>query len=216
MKKLTEVLGLRVMGIKEGRDKGIINDVVINASEKRVDILILKDSRGYGFYGLAFGEVLGIGADYAITASIEKIKKLYESKELLEVTEKGFYLQGATALSSAGDILGTVSDFGFTPKTGAIEKLYLENGAEFSADKIAVLAGNTVFLNLGDDVFTPAEPKLSDIEESSVKFLLGKTVKTAVTSDDGAFTAEEGTVLTEDILAEAARHDALLTLTLNI
>ncbi len=216
MKKSTEVLGLKVMGIKEGRDKGIIQDIVINAAEKSVDYLILKDSRGYGFYGINFKEVLGMGADYAITATIENVKKIYESKELLEVTEKGFYLLGATALSSAGDIIGEVSDFSFNPKSGAIERLFLSNGNEFLADKIAALAGNTAFLNLGDAEFAPEESAYSEIEEDSIRFLLGKSVKTAVTSEDGKFTVSAGTELTQEILKQAAAHDALLTLTLNV
>ena len=216
MKKSTEVLGLKVMGIKEGRDKGIIQDIVINAAGKSVDHLILKDSRGYGFYGIAFKEVLGMGADYAITSTIENVKKIYESKELLEVTEKGFYLLGATALSSTGDIIGEVSDFAFNPKTGAIEKLFLGNGNEFLADKIAALAGNTAFLNQGEAEFAPEQSGYSEIEEDSIRFLLGKVVKTAVTSDDGEFTVSVGTELTRDILEQAAAHDALLTLTLNV
>ncbi len=216
MKKSTEVLGLKVMGIKEGRDKGIIQDIVINAAEKSVDYLILKDSRGYGFYGINFKDVLGMGADYAITATIENVKKIYESKELLEVTEKGFYLLGATALSSVGDIIGEVSDFSFNPKSGAIEKLLLSNGNEFLSDKIAALAGNTAFLNLGDAEFAPEESAYSEIEEDSIRFLLGKAVKTAVTSEDGKFTVSAGTELTQEILKQAAAHDALLTLTLNV
>ncbi len=216
MKKATEILGLKVMGIKEGRDKGVIQDIVINAAEKSVDYLVLKDSRGYGFYGLAFKDVLGMGADYAITATVENVKKLYESKELLEVTEKGFYILGATALSSAGDIIGEVNDFGFHPKSGAIEKLFLSNGTEFLGDKVVSLAGNTAFLNLGEAEFAPEQPAYSEIEEDSIRFLLGKFVKTAVTSDDGAFTVEPGTELTRGLLEQAAAHDALLTLTLNV
>ena len=216
MKKSTEVLGLKVMGIKEGCDKGVIADIVINAQAKKADYLILKDSRGYGFYGMNFSDLLGIGADYAVTASIGNIKKLYESKELLEAAEKGFYLMGATVLSSAGNIIGAVKDFSLDAKTGALDKVYLDNGMEFFADKILSLAGSTVFLALENEEFAPAQPSLSEIEESSVKFLLGKTVTSDVVSDDNAYTVMAGTELTQDVLNEAARHDLLLTLTLNV
>lgn len=215
MKKSTEVLGLKVIGIKEGTDKGVIQDIVIDAEGKKISHLILKDSRGYGFYGLAFGEVMGIGADYVIVPTISGVKKLYESQELLEVIEKGFYLLGATVLSSGGDIIGEVKDFSFNPKGGALERIMLNNGEDFPAEKIASLAGSTVFVNLGD---APSEHVLPEegIEADSVRFLLGKTLRSAVVSEDGAFVAEAGTLLTEEVLGEASKHDALLLLTLNV
>ena len=215
MKKSTDVLGLKVIGVKEGTDKGVIQDIVIDAEAKKVSCLILKDSRGYGFYGLSFVDIQGIGADYVITPTISSIRKLYESKELLEVIEKGFYLLGAAALSSEGDIVGVVKDFGFSPKTGALEKLMLDNGAEYLADKIRALAGSTVFLNLGETDFDPDEPK-GGIEADSFRFLLNKTLKNTVKSEDGKFVAEAGTLLGEEVLREAGKHDALLTLTLNV
>lgn len=220
MKKSTEVLGLKVIGIKEGTDKGVIQDMIIDAAGKRISHLILKDSRGYGFYGLSFEDVLGIGADYAVIPTLGRIHRLYESGDLIEAVEKGFYLLGATALSSSGDILGAVEEFGFAPKGGAIESLKLNTGAEYTAEQIAAIAGNTVFLNLGDEqaVLTGVEPALPEegIEADSIRFLLGKTLKNTVDSEDGAFSVAAGTLLSEDVLREAALHDALLTLTLNV
>lgn len=217
MKRATEVLGLKVMGIREGRDKGIIQDVMINAAEKSVEYYIVKDSRGYGFYAIARKDVIGVGADYAVTPSIENVKKLYESRELLEATEKGFYMLGAAAISNAGDIIGEVNDFSYSGKNGEIQKLFLDNGNEFLADKIAALAGSTVFLNLGDEPFaTSVTAKSMGIEEESIQFLLGKTVKSAVVSEDRQFSVDQDTVLTQEILEEAARHDAILILTLNV
>ncbi len=218
MKKATEVLGLKVMGVKEGRDKGVIQDIVINAAKKSVEYLILKDSRGYGFYALAFKDVLGAGADYAVTASVENVKKLYESKELLEATEKGFYILGATALSNTGDIIGEVADFCFSMKSGQLEKVILGDGAEFTFAQIETLAGSTVFIRLDDAQSDAAaeDPKLSQIEGESIKFLLGKTVKNTTESEDGKFVVKENTVLTQSILDEAVKHDAILLLTLNV
>lgn len=221
MKKSTEVLGLKVIGIKEGIDKGVIQDMIIDAEGKKISHLILKDSRGYGFYGLALADVLGIGADYAIIPTLSCIGKLYESGDLLQAVENGFYLLGATALSSGGDIIGTVEEFGFAPKGGKIESIKLDNGSEYTADQIAALAGSTVFLNLGDEKIElgakkdPAIPE-DGIEADSIRFLMNKTLKTTASSEDGAFTVEAGTLLTEDVLKEAAKHDALLTLTLNV
>jgi len=223
MKKSSEVLGLKVMGIKEGKDKGIVQDIVVDAAEKRVGYLIVKDSRGYGFYGLAYGDVLGIGANFVTTSSIDNVKKLYENREYLEAAETGFYVLGASVLTDSGDIVGEAVDFGFSVKTGQIETLIADNGAAFPAGKIAALAGSTVFVSEAVQAQPaavaaekPAPPKISELEVESVKFLTGKTVSSRVESIDGQFSIEEGTLLTEDILEEAAAHDALLMLTLNV
>ncbi len=217
MKKSSEVLRLKVMGIREGRDKGTIEDILINAVTKLVEYYIIKHGRGYGFYALACKDVIGIGADYAITSSADNVKRLYEFKELLEATEKGFYIIGATVLSSSGDIIGEVNDFSYSEKTGELQKLFLDNGNEFLADKIAALAGNTVFLNLEEyPVAPPESDRLSEIEEESIQFLLGKTLKTAVISEDGEFHVDTNVVLTRELLEEAAKHDAILTLTINV
>ncbi|MEL7610230.1 MAG: PRC-barrel domain-containing protein [Bacillota bacterium] len=219
MKKASEVLGLKVIGIREGSDKGIVQDVVLNAAQKRVEYLILKGSHEYGFYALSFKDVLGMGADYATTSSIDNVKKIYQTKELLEAIENGFYILGAKVLTDSGNILGVAVDFGFSAKTGQIETLTLDNGAEYSSEHIAVLAGATVFVSNADAPFetAPSEaPKISELEAESIRFLEGKTVTSRVESEDGLFVAEEGTLLTAELLQEAAAHDALLMLTLNV
>lgn len=223
MKKSSEVLGLKVMGIKEGKDKGVVQDIVVNAAQKCVEYLIVKSSRGYGFYGLAYGDVLGIGANFVTTASIDNVKKLYENKEYLEAAETGFYVLGASVLTDSGDIVGEAVDFAFSAPTGQIEALRVDNGEEIDAGKIAALAGSTVFVSeaapaqpASAAAEQPAPPKISELEVESVKFLTGKTVNSRVESMDGQFVIEEGTLLTQEILEEAADHDALLMLTLNV
>ena len=42
MKKTTQLLGLPIMGIKEGMQKGIVTDFMIDANTKKVKYLILR------------------------------------------------------------------------------------------------------------------------------------------------------------------------------
>ncbi|MEG1859258.1 MAG: hypothetical protein RR193_02855, partial [Christensenellaceae bacterium] len=113
MKKSSEVLGLKVMGIREGLEEGVAQDFMIDSTTKKVEYLILKNSSGYGFRALKISDILGIGADYIMTATVENARKIYESKDILEVIEKGFFMLGTTALSSTGDVIGRVTDFTF-------------------------------------------------------------------------------------------------------
>ena len=226
MKKASEVLGLKVMGIREGLESGLAQDFMIDAGNKSVQYLILKDSDGYGFRAIAIGDVLGIGADYVMTPTVENAKKMYESKEILEVIEKGFFILGSTALSSAGDIVGRVTDFSFDEKSGGLDTLILDNGQAYDGQKIASLAGKMVFLDpTGSSILTPptpvpeeeSSPRHSLLEQESMAYLLGKVVREDVTSGDGTLRITAGTVLTEELLAQTAKHsDVLLALTLEI
>ena len=77
MKKSSETLGLKVMGIKEGLENGTAQDLMIDASKRTVEYLILKDNSGYGFRAIATKDILGIGTDYIMTPTIENAKKIY-------------------------------------------------------------------------------------------------------------------------------------------
>lgn len=299
MKKSSDVLGLKIMGIKEGTESGLIHDFMIDPETASVEYLMIKTERGYGFRALKIADVMGIGTDYVMTGSLENAKKLYESPELLEEIEKGFFMMGTMVLSSSGDVIGSrVQDFIFDEKDGKIHTLLLDNNEEFSADTIASLAGGIVVVDVDKaegfsssetatepsfkaepvpepkpepapapkaepapapkpepapapkaapaPVAAPAPapapaPKVapapaqkpapapaavasaapkpggsSAIEDESAAFLLGKTVKTEVASDDGAFKINAGTVLTQEIINLAKKHDVILTLTLNV
>lgn len=267
MKKSSEVLGLKVIGIREGIENGIAQDFMIDTESKKIKYLILKSSSGYGFRVMNVTDVEAIGADYIITGSVENAINIYESKEIMEEIEKGFFILGTTVLSSSGNIIGTVSDFTFEEKTGEMDRIMLNDGHEFAASNIATLAGKMVFINedgavskpasipdeavfeavtieepaviaeepapvfepvMEEPVFEPVveqiapEPEVAEsparsaLEQESINFLLGKTVKSEVLSDDGMFRLEAGTELTEEIINLAEKHDAILTLTLSV
>jgi uncharacterized protein YrrD len=258
MKKSSEVLGLRVIGIREGQENGVTQDFMIDTVSKNMKYLLLKSSVGYGFRVMKVGDIEAIGADYVITSTVRNAINIFESKEIMEEVEKGYYILGATVLSSTGDIIGIVSDFSFDEKTGELETIMMDNGNEFGAEKIATLAGRMVFIDprgeytaqavreasaeevsgeeaQGEPAIEVAEevaaeepvaekqpvveaeaPVRSALEQESINFLLGKTVKNEVVSDDGMFRLEAGAELTEDIINLAEQHDAILTLTLSV
>ncbi len=261
MKKSSEVLGLKVIGIQEGQENGIAQDFMIDTISKNIKYLILKSSSGYGFRVMNVTDVEAIGTDYIITSSVENAINIYESKEIMEEMEKGFFILGTTVLSSTGDIIGTVADFTFEEKTGEMDTIILNDGNTFNASNIATLAGKMVFIDqqrqhmqpqeqiaqqqevavaieepvvepevILEEQFVPEEVPVvveeapvveetserSALEQESIAFLLGKTVKSEVLSDDGMFRLEAGTELTEEIINLAEKHDAILTLTLSV
>lgn len=222
MKKATEILGLTVMGVREGRENGVAQDFMVDPVTKDVKYLILKSNNGYEFRALALTDVMGIGSDYIMTATTENAKKMYESKELLEQIEKGFFLLDTTALSSNGNIMGRIVDFEVEEKTGKVGNLEMEDGTGFPMSKVATLAGRMVFVDQSGEplvrVATEQEPvkEESALDKESYEFLTGKTLMSDVHSDDGSFMLPAGTILTEEILREAAARDMMLMLTLSV
>ena len=215
MKKLTEVLGLKLMGIKEGQESGVVQDIMVDPETRSATYVVLKGSTGYGFYAIPFGDVTGFGTDYMVTSTIRNAVKIYESQELLRIMENGFFLAGATAVSSAGNVMGSVSDFGFDTKTGKIGEILLDSGIRYELTRTDSLVGKLVFIHQDEE--EPDQPESADSTDSETRqFLLGKAVTDDLVSDDGLFSIEKGTVLTEQILEEAEAHDMLLTLTLNV
>lgn len=223
MKKAIDILGLKVMGVREGRENGVAQDFMVDPASKDVKYLILKSNNGYEFRALALSDVMGIGSDYIMTATAENAKKMYESRELLEQIEKGFFLLDTTALSSSGDIMGRIVNFEMDEKTGKIGNLELETGAEFPMDKVATLAGRMVFVDPSGANLTriatadaPPQNEASALEKESYAFLTGKMLTSDVKNEDGSFALVAGTILTEEILGEASKRDMLLSLTLNV
>ncbi|MGI6153325.1 MAG: hypothetical protein ACOYJB_05770 [Christensenellaceae bacterium] len=345
MKKASEVLGLSVLGIKEGAEKGITEDFMINAERKSVEYLILKSGHGYELRAIPIEDVLGIGEDYVMTSTIENAKMIYESQELLEIISNGFSILGAKLITNTGNVLGTISEFTFEESDGSLITLTLENGDEYDGTMLSSLAGQIAVIDLEsqkeeeepsegeapsyfgnfmadapeeiieeeviteevqpedgptaedieserldderreeqarqdeeearlekerqeelqrqeerkqqlleeerrreeerleelrkegllDDVAPaeeeekssplealrqatqPKEQKNSALEEQSASFLLGKTVKNDVVSEDGAIRLAAGTVLTQEVINMAKQHDLILTLTLNV
>lgn len=226
MKRASEVLGLKVLGIMEGQENGNAQDFMVDPQTKKVEYLVLKTSHGYGFNALRIADVMGIGADYIMTQSIGNAKKMYESKEILEQIERGFFMLGTTVLSAAGDVVGKVEDFSFDEKEGTIGALYLDGQAEIEGSRIVAMAGKMVFVE-ANGMGMPAPRQIEKkeqpgdmegtFEKESLSYLMGKTTKDTIISEDGSFRIEAGTVLTAGLLKQAARFDdVLLTLTLNV
>ena len=245
MKQTKQVLGLPVMGMKEGKTQGIAVDFMIDAEAKRIRYIILKNEIGYGFRIIAIEDVKGIGANYIMTSTIDNAKKLYECPDLLKEMESALYgsdLLGAKVLSVVGNILPEVREFTFDEQTGNVENLILANGKDYLSSVIATLARDVVFLDIDEEPVEefyvekteevvaveeeqPAAPA-AQAEEKPVQlsayamaqrdFLLGHTVSFDIVDSTGKVVIPQGTVVTDEIIAYAEKMDVSADLALNV
>jgi sporulation protein YlmC with PRC-barrel domain len=218
MNSASTVAKLSIVSINEGEQIAVVQNLLVNRKSKKVEYLSVAHSGSDALPALlSFRDIMGIGKDYIIIKSADDIKVINDDKSLVPGAKDCLLLTGIRVLSSAGNIIGTITDYVIDEKSGEIEKLLLDDDQEIDGNKLLTLSAKFVLADIdgetGDTLDTEAEVGL---DEESIAYLVGKTVNADITSEDGEFFITKGTVLTEELIEEAAKHDALLRLTMGI
>lgn len=111
MKKSVEIIGLPVISIDEGRELGIIRDVVINPTAKEVAALLIEDRKWFlGAKTFPFSAISGIG-QYAVTIKkSEAVTSVLDSSDLLDLLASDIKIIGSKILTKTGQIQGKIID----------------------------------------------------------------------------------------------------------
>ena len=121
MKASQQILGLPVMSVEEGRQVGVVRDLVLNPRRGTLDFILVEDGTWYlGAKILRFSNVLGIGA-FALT--VERISSLVEAAgcpEALELLRAGFKLPGVKIITKKGRLIGTAGEYYVSEESGEI------------------------------------------------------------------------------------------------
>ena len=218
MNSASTVAKLSIVSINEGEQVAVVQNLLVNRKSKKVEYLSVVHSGSDALPALlSFKDIMGIGKDYIIIKSADDIKVINDDKSLVPGAKDCLLLTGIRVLSSAGNIIGTITDYVIDEKSGEIEKLLLDDDQEIDGNKLLTLSAKFVLADIdgetGDTLDTEAEVGL---DEESIAYLVGKTVNADITSEDGEFFITKGTVLTGELIEEAAKHDALLRLTMGI
>lgn len=97
----------------------------------------------------------------------------------------------------------------------AVEEAELEEALEEAIEEEAAAeAAEEAAEEVAEEEEELEAPELSDEDAQLVELLVGASLVDDVTSEDGAFSVEKGTVLTRAMVYDAISHDALLLLTL--
>ena len=165
--KLSRIIGLRLLSIKEGGECGAIREVVVDVEKKSVEYLVLDTGKGcFGFCVLPNGKIAGIGKDFAITGSSEYVSSIWQEENAMNLAYTDSDLIGARVVSSLGDVIGKVVDFEFQLVEGVIEKYIMEDGGVLPKECIVTLSRGIVFVDaslIGD---APCEEEAHEEEEA--------------------------------------------------
>jgi uncharacterized protein YrrD len=157
MKKNSEIVGLKVISVTEGKELGVVKELVINPASGTVAALVVDD--GKWFYGakvLPFMAIVGIGEYAVMVETSDHLASVSTSPDIVNLLNVGVKIIGAKVLTKSGRIQGktieyTIDDAG---KIIACE-IELANGrgsAQLSSEYI---------LTFGKDVIIVAEQDLA-------------------------------------------------------
>lgn len=164
MEKLSRIVGLRMLAIKEGVECGKIREVVLDVEKKSVRYIVLDTNKGcFGLKLLENALVTSTGQDYATTATSETIINFWENEEAMKLAFTDADLIGARVVSNQGDVVGQIMDIVFDVKSGEIEKYILEGGEVLDKGAVVHIARGMVFVELDDVVESEPVPALKDV-----------------------------------------------------
>jgi uncharacterized protein YrrD len=212
MKKGQQVMGMPVMGVKEGMQCGIARGFEVDPLTKKVSSLILKGDRNeFDFRILKREDVVSVGKDFIVTKTVENQKEMGPAGELI-------LLMGMKCVSGAGDLIGSVQDFEFNEKSGEIALLNLDSGTEVQGKEILTISNDYLFLSseISLDEEEKTEPEISAYEKEQKEYLTGKTAGSDVVSDSGEVLIKKGTKITEEIIDKARIAGLLTELTMSV
>lgn len=148
MERLSRVMGLRVLGIKEGVECGQISEFVVDQESKMIKFVVLDSGKGcFGLQVLPIEAVSGMGQDFTTTATAETVTNVWETEEAMKLAFSDADIINARVVSSTGDVLGKIVDFEFAPESGEIETYVMEDGTEIGKRSIFTLSRGTVFVD---------------------------------------------------------------------
>lgn len=128
LERYSEVVGLPVICVDNGKKIGAIKDVIFCPGQKKATALVLE-RKGCQVARriILLKDILSLGRDAVVVNDCSCITELKKVKDLEEFKEKG-EIKGLKIYTKSGEDIGTVKDILFDYKTGTIEGVEVSDG----------------------------------------------------------------------------------------
>lgn len=205
IKESKEFLNLPVITTEEGNEIATTVNFLINANEKKVVAITVKDSEYYKALKLIpVKQIIGVGKDALIINKPNNIIPYTNIASAENLLQDGISIIGTTVINNNGEVKGTVSEYCLDEQYNIV-KLIIHNNDEvydIPIDKVNVLAKEHTVIN---------DNLLNDVKEEKVipkdwfseyKLILEGEPKLTNTLRIKDKTYSSGTKLNEQILKE--------------
>lgn len=218
MRKLSEIRELPVMEILNGSVAGKVRDIVMNPDTKEV-IMVMEEGVFFDYHILRKEDAMGIGHDFIMIKTGQAIQSSRENAELAKLLTEYYSIIGLMVITSKGNIVSHIKDISIDEDSWQIAEIILEDGKVYTKNQLLSVSSKYVFVQEDEDTVSEEEDTVQEEEtekEDEVSYLTGMTVMEDVTNADGTFTVTKGTVLTEEVVAQAKEQDMLARLVMNV
>jgi sporulation protein YlmC with PRC-barrel domain len=123
LKLHSQLVGLSLMGLREGREAGRIHDVVIEPDTGRLLAYVVGSGLLQGTRIIAASDVREVSPDLAIIDGADDITTPDEIIKVQSILRDGYRLQGARVVSESGQRRGRVADYAVDVVTHSLERL---------------------------------------------------------------------------------------------
>jgi|GEM_PF-1523221 len=211
MKSSSQVLGLPLMSVKEGQKVGAVQDIVVDAQNKKVEALVVRGSKNdYDFHQLKIVDVMGIGKDFVILQSIENVKSI-------ESGSVGVPLLNVQCIAASGDVLGTVNEFEFDEKAGDIKAVKIDSGIEIKGHSILSLSNSLLFVQYDPSgEMGTVNNAAAALEKEQKDYMIGRVVKNDVKDENGNIVIGKGTLVNASVIEKAQEAGVTVELMLEL
>lgn len=176
MKKSQDILGLLVFSIIDGREVGIVRDLIINPEEGSVEfLLVYSEDWLAGVRALPYTAVDGVGEHAVTTESENELFTLADNQGAITLVKRGIKVKGTRVLTKAGNIIGTVTEYSIDETTGKIAEVEWEMGSDDSgiipADQVLTFGKDVLIFEdkpgTGSGPHKPSRPVTPAVEPAS-------------------------------------------------
>lgn len=128
--KGTNVIGLKIISLQDGKEIGKVQDLIYDPDEKRIVALIAKNG---GLFSdpkmVLINDLKNIGEDAIMIDSPNLIKSTSEvDQKIASIAKNENYITRTRIVTSTGVELGTISDLLFDQNTGKVEQFEVSQG----------------------------------------------------------------------------------------
>lgn len=177
MKKSTQILGLPIISITEGRELGMSKSLLIDAKNGAVAAITIDDADWYrGVKLLPFDSVIAVGEDAVTITNSEDILTLEDAVDYENLLDENVRIIGTKAITKSGTIQGEVTEL-YVGEDGKVVRcdIAASDGSvtDISADQISIFGKQvTVIDTLGAPTVASfdlsAEPAMPEVAAEPV------------------------------------------------